>query len=227
MHAGRALRTLAMLMVSCAPAAALVEIAVPQHALLTQLHGLHAAVAANEDGLLITLDGGEGNADEELLSTLQMPERAEMLKTEAALRLAMQESSAPIIAVADGPLSGAAAAIFLSAPQRVCTENTVLTWESSAKNGLCPSFGALNALATMPQPHVAMACALGALRLSACDVMELRLATHYVPSGSLAAMAEELHVAPSEFLDIPLDRRGTTGAAPKTLVPLYASGKEG
>ena len=222
-HATLVLTALAL--ASNVDAGNLLELALRRGAILPHLAGLEAALSSkdNFDALVLTIDGGERDAtneDEALLASLPSAEREALLRRESACRLMMRES--PTLVVADGALTGAAAGLFLAASHRICTEATLFD-PSACRDGLCPGFGTIGALADMPQPHVAMACALGALPLGACDLMELGLATHFVRSASLGAMTEELRAAPAEYLEIPLTRRGMVGAAPKTLVPLYAA----
>lgn len=146
--------------------------------------------------------------------------RSHVVRT-SELRLAIQQSPAPVIAIADGAITGAAAGIFSAASYRVATERFAYT-QPACRAGLCPGHGAIDALSTLPQGHIAMAVALGALELNAHDACELGLATQYAPSSALSELAVELACSPPEYYDVPLSRR-TSRAPPLHLVPLFAA----
>ena len=212
--------------------ATLVEVSVRRGAVLGSLSDVEAALRAasgrtQASAILLTFGGDElpkqagVQEDAARLSALSAKGREAMLRREAACRLAILQSPVPVIALADGELTGAAAAFFLAASRRVCTQLTTYAL-GECRAGLCPGFGALDALAATSQPHVAIATALGALRLNSNDCMELSLATHYAPSEALTDLVGELRASPPSYIDVPLARR-TASAAPPSLVPLFAS----
>jgi len=135
----------------------------------------------------------------------------------------LRASPVPIIAIADGPISGPAAGLFLSASHRVATEDFLYS-QQACHAGSSPGHGAISALAALRQPHahLAMAVALGALELSCHDACELAVATHYAPSEALEDLASELACAPPAYFDVPLNRRARS-APPLHLTPLFAA----
>ena len=211
-----------------ARAALLSQLSVGRTNVLGRLDEIEAALlVANSSAasaLLLTLDDATapGSMDDAtLLTTLGDDDRRALLRRESAARLALREAPVPVIAVADGGLTGASAALFLAASHRVCTQRTSFAL-NECRSGLCPGFGLLSALGAVPQPHVSMAAALGCLELSAHDCIELGLATHYARSDELGPLFQELRASPPAYYDVPLARRTAT-AAPLYLVPLYAS----
>lgn len=175
------------------------------------------AALEDEDSTAILLSLAADNEDDDAAV-----DDESAVKRITLARHAVERSRVPVIAVADGPLGGASAPLFLAASRRVCTSETVYSLREWSQRGLVPGLGALDTLAALAQPHIALAVALGALELRACDCMALSLATHYAPREALSAMVDELRAAPSQYYDVPLSRR-TTSTPPAHLVPLYAA----
>ena len=188
------------------------------HALVDMEAAMRAAKIGEASAILLQLDGSEdtnGTPPEATAHELHDDGRLMTHQLQhAALRESMRQAQVPIIAIADGPLTGAAAGLFSAASTRVCTERTTYSF--------CTGFGAIGVLADLPQPHVAMAVALGAFSLNAHDCTELGLAQHYAPLDALPDLLSELHASPATYYDVPVSRR-TRQTPPLHLVPLYAS----
>jgi enoyl-CoA hydratase/carnithine racemase len=193
----------------------LLELSLSRGSVLARLPEVEAAVASSRDGavsgILLSIDAAEdcGQEDTRHIDALSSKARVDLLRRESACRWNLRDASVPVIAIAHGGLTGAAGALFLAASHRICTEQTVYSLDA-CQRGLCPSFGAIAAMAALPQPHVALAAALGAVPLDVHDCMQLGLGTHYAPKAQLAGLREDLRCSPSDFLHIPLSRRTQT-----------------
>ena len=205
------------------------ELQVRRGAVLSALPELNAAMdvlhGGEMSGLVLTVEDDDGvgiDGDAAQLSASSQNQRENLLRRESESRMRVLEAPVPVIMIADGLLTGAAAALFLAGSHRVCTERTVIQLRE-CRIGTAPSFGLLDSLAALPQPHVAMAAAMGALDMGAHDMMELSLGTHYARDGSLDDLITELRSSPPEYYDVPLARRCMLGTAPQSLVPLYSA----
>ena len=218
----RALQLLAIVASCASKSSSLRTLSVRRGAAFSAMPAIEAALR-DTGAKAILLDFVDGDAsDEKHLAALSDAARRDLLKRYSACRDAVRSSPVPVIALGDGPLTGATAALFLSASRRVVTQHTTYSLgECSA--GLCPGFGALATLAECKQPHVAMAVALGVLTLNAHDCVALKLGTDYARSDALDSLRSELLAAPPQYLDVPLSRRAVSGRAPPHLVPLYAA----
>ena len=159
--------------------AVLQELQIRRGAVLHALPELDSAIDVLQEGeasgLVLTIIGGEdGSSDTVQLAGLAKGQREELLRRESECRLRILDAPVPVIVIADGLLTGAAAALFLAGSHRVCTQRTVMALRE-CQSGLCPGFGLLDALAALPQPHVAMAAAMGALELTAHDMLRMLL----------------------------------------------------
>lgn len=209
---------------------AIVELGVRRHAALSALDRLEAALSNTDASAIVLRLASEGSeeADEDgrLLSSLLPRERVELLRREARVRHSLKASRIPVIAIADGPISGASAALFSAAKRRVCTERTTYALRECREGRQSPAFGALDALASLPQPHVAMAVALGAIKLGPHDCMELTVATHFAATEALPDLMRELRASPVDYYDVPFSRRAAR-LPPSYLVPLFAAEMSG
>jgi hypothetical protein len=264
------LALLALLCVEgCAMPTRLLELRLRRGGVLGGLGKIEAALEAAHSGtmsaLVLSFDAlDEANTldDAPRLASKNDEARETLQRREAQVRQAVSDSPVPVIAIGDGRLTGAAAALFLSASFRVCTQRTAYALEE-CHVGLSPAFGALGALAVCPQPRtpppaacprvrrslstcsrpsacsgllllcisrcslvpprrtchvwldlirpdvtcrglawreladVAMALALGAVSLTAHDLMALGYGTHYVRAEALPQLLDELRAAPT------------------------------
>ena len=214
---------LPLLLASCTSAATLVPVTVHSGAALPGLSKLTTALSDSEaTAILLTLSDDKTT---DAITTSSGSAVEEARAAAAAARRAVEASALPVIAVADGRLSGECASIFFAAPYRLCTSKTVFSVDSCLQ-GETPSLAALQKMAEIGRtaPHIALATALGALELRANDLIELSLATHFAPREALADLHNELKASPSDYYDVPLSRRCST-LAPGWLVPLYAAEK--
>lgn len=209
-------------------AAKLVPIRVPlaQSAVLPGLAALESALedhGGDTTGILLTLEqqqdgeaavamGGDKDEEEEVRFT-------------QSIRSAMRRCRFPVIAVADGCVTGALASVFLASPYRICTSRARYAVDS-CRRGEIPGPSALEHLAALSEaePHIALATALGALDLRAHDMTATHLATHFAPREALPDLRAELLSSPADYYDVPIARR-CSKEAPPHLVPLYAAEK--
>jgi enoyl-CoA hydratase len=102
----------------------------------------------------------------------------------------------PIVAVMDGITMGGGVGLSIYARYRVATERTVLAMPETGI-GLFPDIGAGWFLSRLPGEFGTWMALTGA-RLQAADCLYLKLCTHHVPSGRVAALKQTLIRGPSE-----------------------------
>ena len=188
---------------------------------------LTGAAEQSVSGVLIVIEDGEGgdNGDARVLESMPTAAaRIAMLEREHLIREWLRQAalSMPVIAVSTGrQLDGVCAGLALAAGQRIVTERTMISLQG-CRLGLLPSgISLLSALAPEEQRPLAMAFALGALRLSMHDASHLHIA-RFVPSNDVPDLLSELRCAPSTFLDVPLTRR--CRVAPAMYANLFVEG---
>lgn len=94
----------------------------------------------------------------------------------------------------DGIVMGGGVGISIYGKYRVATENTLFAMPETAI-GLFPDVGSLYWMPRMLSPAMAVYLALTGDRLRAADLLQLGLATHYVPSAELEQLETALVTA--------------------------------
>lgn len=113
----------------------------------------------------------------------------------------------PVVAVGDGIVMGAGAGLFMAAGVRLATERTLFAMPECAI-GLCPDAGALHFLNQVcVDPAVGLCMALTGARLGPRDVLDAKLATHFVPKPGLEDTLAEMRVMPTSEVSWLVGRR--------------------
>ena len=143
----------------------------------------------------------------------------EALKSEAEA-LASLKLATPTVAVADGLASGFGAKVFAACDYRVATSQTVFETPET-QLGFVPEFKCLSK--AFPR-EVALFIALTGYRLTGRDLLDCGIATHFCRDGRGPELAVELRHAPTDFLDVCLDRNCQPHPPNALASPLFATG---
>ena len=133
-------------------------------------------------------------------------------KTEYQLNHLMFEYPKPITAIVDGIVMGGGVGITEPAPVRIATERTTYAMPETGI-GLFPDVGGGWFLPRLPG-QTGVWLALTGARLKAADTVALGIHTHYVDSGAVAALKDELLANPSDPKAVADRVGGEAGDAP-------------
>jgi enoyl-CoA hydratase len=170
------------------------------------LQGLTTALAemadsAAIDAVLIRSEGRSFCSGGDLVEILAQPagppferRRRAYFATEYALNYQIHTFAKPYIAVIDGLTMGGGCGVSLHGSHIIATERTLLSMPETMI-GHFPDAGATWFLNRLPG-EMGVYVGLRGLRLSAADVVGFGLATHFVPSSSLAGLIDALAAAP-------------------------------
>eukprot|EP00798_Chlamydomonas_sp_ICE-L_P006808 gene6808-30780_t len=116
-----------------------------------------------------------------------------MFDDEYKLDLQISRLNIPFVAILDGIVMGGGVGISVNGYFRVATERTLCAMPECGI-GLYPDVGASHFLQCLTPPGgLGMYLALAGRKLKGVDVLHAGLATHYLPSSSLAQMEEMIH----------------------------------
>ncbi len=133
-------------------------------------------------------------------------------RTEYQLNHLMFEYPKPITAIVDGIVMGGGVGISEPADVRVATERTTYAMPETGI-GLFPDVGGGWFLPRLPG-QTGVWLALTGARLKAADTVALGIHTHYVDSGAVAALKDELLANPSDPKAVADRVAGDAGPAP-------------
>ncbi|WAU81179.1 enoyl-CoA hydratase/isomerase family protein [Streptomyces sp. Qhu-G9] len=132
--------------------------------------------------------------------------------SEYRLNARMAEYPVPIVSLVDGLCMGGGLGLSVHGGFRVVTESAVLAMPETGI-GFFPDIGASYFLPRLPGA-IGMYLGLTGHRLDAADALYTGLATHFVPSERLAAVADALADSPGDPVDVVLNR--LSGRSPVT-----------
>jgi len=133
-------------------------------------------------------------------------------KTEYQLNHLMFEYPKPITAIVDGIVMGGGVGISEPADVRIATERTTYAMPETGI-GLFPDVGGGWFLSRLPG-QTGVWLALTGARLKAADTVALGIHTHFVESGAMAALKDELLANPSDPKAVADRVSGEAGPAP-------------
>ncbi|MFC8198146.1 enoyl-CoA hydratase/isomerase family protein [Streptomyces sp. NPDC057298] len=132
--------------------------------------------------------------------------------SEYRLNARIAEYPVPIVSLVDGLCMGGGLGLSVHGGFRVVTESAVLAMPETGI-GFFPDIGASYFLPRLPGA-IGMYLGLTGHRLDAADALYTGLATHFVPSDRLAAVADALADSPGDPVDVVLNR--LSGRSPVT-----------
>jgi enoyl-CoA hydratase len=121
--------------------------------------------------------------------------------TEYRLNMAVKHFPKPYVALIGGIVMGGGVGVSIHGSHRVVTENALFAMPETAI-GLFPDVGGTYALPRLPG-EIGMYLALTGARLPPADICYANIATHFVPAGKLAKVAQGLirDEAPDRLLE--------------------------
>lgn len=105
-------------------------------------------------------------------------------KNEFEMDYETAQTKFPLISVWDGVVMGGGVGISINGAFRICTESTTLAMPENAI-GLFPDIGISHHFSRLKYPSLGMYIGLSGTRLNAKDVLQLRLASHFIPKSKL------------------------------------------